>query len=237
MKRKRYKKLSDVGRIESARKWLERNKIFLEVLSIVISPIAAVYVAYKANEISDSQTRIMEQQEMPRIEVRTSRLYNEESKVYDTDMLAVFNMGGKLANFDIKTMEFLQLEVYRPRAAKNDTLMLEIEEYYTTGGVLSGNSEGLIYTVDNNHGDARIVSLRDTLLNKHIGYCDVVSYAQITYNDVFDNKHIDYFKTNPSVVKVSEAEWKKYRGIRGNSDKRYYLRETTTAEVLKLFSK
>lgn len=226
------------NKAEGIRQWLEKNKIFLDVVSAMLLPVAAVYVAYKANSIADVQTKIMEQQVMPRIEIRTDQIFNEKNELSDTQMFSVFNMGGKLSNFDYDHVEFLNIELYNG-ISSNDTILLPIADYQVVGGIISGNSEGLVYTLTNSHGDSSIVNLRNNLITKHIGYCNILSYAKVTYEDLFGNEHKEYFRTNPDVVKIKEIEWNKVKNdFRDPVNKQYYLRKngTSTADILKMLN-
>jgi len=191
--------------IKRFRKFLENNKIFFEVFVSATLSFMAVFVSFKANSIANTQTRIMEQENMPQLEIRMTQDYNQELKIYDNNNWLVFNRGGKIIDFETAECTFFKFYY----GQNQDSIVIPIYGYFNMRGILSGESEGLIYQVDNNHNGKMEIALRDSLLN--YGYFEMTSYIEITYSDIFDKKHSDYFQIAPGIASISKDQWKVFR--------------------------
>lgn len=194
-------------RLSRFRTLLEENKIFFEVFVATSLSFMAIYVSIQANKIAENQTKIMEEENLPQLEIRMSQEYNDEIKIADNNVWHFFNRGGKLSNFEIKDYTFLKFGTRMELG--NDSVILPLYNYLNWRGTLTGESEGLIYQIDNNHNGVNEVRLRDSLSNW--GFYQIVSYVAISYVDIFDKDHIEYFRISPGIGKVSEKEWEKIK--------------------------
>ena len=191
-------------KISSIRKSLEKNKIFFELIVATLLSFMAIYVSIQANKIAETQTSIMEQENLPQLEIRMTQDYNQDLKIYDNNIWLFFNRGGKILNFD--TTEYTFLRFTNMHEMEIDSVSLPLYGYYNMRGTLSGESEGLIYQIDNNHNGIKEIELRNNLTG--YGYYDIESYMQISYEDIFDKQHFEYYKVSPGISKISEKKWK-----------------------------
>lgn len=198
-----------------ARDFLNRNKVFYEVIVAFLLSLMAIKVSCNANKIAETQTKIMEQESLPQIEIRGYQGFNQEKKVYDNTTFLVYNRGGKLSDFSIENMTFIR---FVPRGIEErDKMNIPIYGYFGMQGVLSGDAQDLVYSFDTDHQDDIEVNLRDSLSNK--GYLQIESYVKVSYADISDQTHFEYFFLRPTSVKISEKEWEEHQNIFDDNDK------------------
>lgn len=183
------------------RKELKDNKIFFEVIVASLLSFMAVYVSIQANRIAEIQTKIMQEENLPQLEIRMTQEYNEQLKVHDNDIWLFFNRGGRLSDFDTKAYSFYKF-TYHP---DYDTLRLPLYSYLNMRGILTGESEGLVYQIDNNHQGAKEIELRDSLSN--FGFYDIETYVEISYIDIFNDRHEEYFQISPGINRITKQNW------------------------------
>ena len=213
-------------RFQNIRKGLENNKIFFEVIVASSLSFMAIYVSIQANRIAENQTKIMRDENLPQLEVRFTQEYNDQLKIYDNDIWLFFNRGGKLSNFDTKEYSFYKF-TYHPNY---DSLLLPVYNYLPMRGILTGDIEGLIYQIDNNRQGAKIIELRDSLAN--FGYYDIESYVSISYEDIFDERHEEYFQISPSVNRISLQDWKKIETNFNNAKPKYMFPKLSAKSII-----
>ena len=76
--------------INKIRRALNDNKIFFEVIVASLLSFMAVYVSIQANRIAETQTKIMQEENLPQLEIRMTQEYNEQIKLYDNDVWLFF---------------------------------------------------------------------------------------------------------------------------------------------------
>jgi hypothetical protein len=187
--------------INKLRKGLNENKIFFEVIVASLLSFMAVYVSIQANRIAETQTKIMQEENLPQIEIRMTQEYNEQLKIYDNNVWLFYNRGGKLSDFDTKEYSFYKF-TYHP---DYDTLQLPLYSYLNMRGVLTGESEGLVYQIDNNHHGTKEIQLRDSLSN--FGFCDIETYIAVSYVDIFNERHEEFFQISPGISRIKKQNW------------------------------
>jgi len=220
-------------KLSKLRKSLEKNKIFFELIVASLLSFMAIYVSIQANKIAETQTSIMEQENLPQLEIRMTQDYNQDLKIYDNNNWLFFNRGGKLLNFD--TREYTFFKFTHVHKMEVDSLSLPIYAYFNMRGILSGESDGLIYQIDNNHNGFKEIELRNKL--SEYGFFDIESYLQISYEDIFDNKHLEYYKISPGISKISEKKWKEMSALFIESKEKFTFPKLQTSEILNKLKK
>lgn len=203
------------------RSWLEFNKIFFEIIGAASLSFMAIFISITANSLTEKQTKIMEYENTPQLEIRTQQIQNPQTKIYDKTVWLIFNRNSKLSNFEIEK-DYSLLTFTKARDFSGDTLSVPIHFYLNTSGILTGENEGLIYQFDNAYVGEDEFEFRSGL--RGIGYIDVHSYIKITYNNIFDEKIEKFYKISPSIKLITSEEWKKIEKFWiDNTDKRIYL--------------
>ena len=215
------------------RSFLQRNKIFFEVILASLLSFMAIFVSIKTNSIAEHQTKIMEYENTPQLEIRKHQEFNQELNTYN-DIWLIFNRNSKVSNFDIEeNYSFIRFE---SRSAKNDSILIPIAQYVNTKGMLTGESEGLIYQFDNSHNSVYEFTLRNELIN--IGYLEIESYIKSTYKDVMQQKEEKYYKIAPDIKEIDKEEWNKIKEeFLTNLDDRIYIDNIKSEDLRKTFEK
>jgi len=189
------------SKIIKLRNFLNRNKIFFEVLAAIALTSTSIFVSIKANNISESQTKIMELENTPRIEIQRTQLYDDSTKTNFVTKWSVFNNNSKISNFEIqKEISYLNI-----RKKNGKEIDIPLVEYLNHLGKLTGQSEGLIYEFDNKY-----CSQDEFLTRKEIsdyGDIDVKSFIELSYNNVLGKKEIIHFQISPLIQEISEDSW------------------------------
>ena len=183
------------------RKCLEDNKIFFEVIVASLLSFMAIYVSFQANKIAEIQTKIMQEEDLPQLEIRINQEYNEQLELYDNVVWKIINQGGRLSDFDTEAYSFYKF-FYHP---DYDTLQIPLYSYLNMRGFLTGESEGLIYQIDNNHHGVKEIELRDSLSD--FGFYQIETYMTIFYKDIFNENHEEYFIISPRIGRIKKEEW------------------------------
>jgi hypothetical protein len=217
-------------KIKKIRDFLNNYRVFFELIVATLLSIMAIIVSINSNRIANAQTDIMKKENMPQFEIRMTQDYNEQLRIYDNNVWMFFNRGGRLSDFDTKEYSFFKF-TYHPHF---DILSLPLYNYLNMRGVLTGESEGLIYHVDNNHFGARFLELRDSLSN--FGYFEIETYISITYVDIFDEKRQEYFQVNPSIKKIDLHEWNIIENNYKNAKKYYDLPLLNTKNIIEMIN-
>ena len=82
--------------VQKFRAFLTLNKIFIESVVAVLLSAMALVVSCNANKIAQAQTKIMEVEHIPKLELRMHEEFNEKKKIYDNNVWMVYNKNGKL---------------------------------------------------------------------------------------------------------------------------------------------
>jgi hypothetical protein len=213
-------------KISKIRNWLNKNKVFFEVIVAFSLSFMAIFLSIQANRIAKAQTKIMEEENLPQIEIRSTQEYNEQKKLYDNDIWLFFNRGGKIADFDVTNYSLYRF-TYRPNY---DTLIFPIYSYMNYRGVLTGESEGLIYQIDNDHNGAKEIELRDSLSN--YGFYGIDTYAKLTYKDIFNKPHSEFYQINPSKKSITKEHWEEIEKQFSDVSKTIYFKKLFAINII-----
>ena len=214
--------------INKIRKGLNDNKIFFEVIVASLLSFMAVYVSIQANRIAETQTKIMQEENLPQLEIRMTQEYNEQIKLYDNDVWLFFNRGGRLSDFDTKEYSFYKF-TYHP---DYDNLMLPLYSYLNMRGILTGESEGLVYQVDNNHHGTKEMELRDSLSN--FGFYEIETYVAVSYTDIFNDKHEEYFQISPGINRIKKQQWDTIETSYKNAKDRFTFSKLSATNIINM---
>jgi hypothetical protein len=211
------------------KKFLTDNKIYVEMIVATSLSFMAIYVSVQANRIAETQTNMMEQQSLPRIEIQMFQQKNDSTNFYDNDVWYVNNRGGKLSYFDIQKLSFvrhmLREDLYR------DTIIVPVTGYLNWRGVLSGEVEGEVNRFDNDHNGLREFNLADSL--SKTGMMEMENYCMISYTDVFNKRHYEYYRLSPSIQPITKEKWDYLERIHTKCVARSrYFKRLTVNEIL-----
>lgn len=196
------------NKIIALRNFLNRNKIFFEILSIFILSTASIFVSIKANNIanqanniSQNQTDIMELENTPRIEIQRTPIYTDFTESNNITKWLIFNNNSKVSNFEIeKEISYLIVK------KDNKEINVPLVEYLNIQGKSTGLNEGLIYEFDNKYCSQDEFLTRQEV--SEFANIDIKSFIEISYKNVLGKKQILHFQISPMIQPISDSFWK-----------------------------
>ncbi|OMQ09085.1 hypothetical protein [[Flexibacter] sp. ATCC 35103] len=216
------------SKIIDLRSFLERNKIFFEVLAATALTVTSVFVSFKANDIANQanniatqgnniskiQTKIMTSENTPKIEIQRIN-YDDPTKTNPVTKWLVFNNNSNISNFEIESeISFLNI-------VKKDHKEIDIRlaEYINRQGKFTGQNEGLIYEFDNKYCSENEFLTREKISD--FGDVNVKTYIEMSFINVLGKKEVVHFQISPLIQPISKSAWesrKKYsRSINTNA--------------------
>lgn len=197
------------NKIVHFRNLLERNKIFLEVLTAVVLTSTSIFVSFQANNIanqaniiSNTQTGIMKMENTPSLEIRKIQTINDSSGVESISKWNVLNNNSSISNFEIeKQYAYLNIVKRENSVEINIPLM----EYVDIEGRSTGQNEGLIYEFDNKNCSKNELLTRQLIWD--YGYTQIKSFIEVSYTNVLTKKETKYYQIAPLIQEISEKEW------------------------------
>nr|WP_199002162.1 hypothetical protein [Flavobacterium sp. ASV13] len=191
------------------RNLLERNKIFLEVLTAVVLTGTSIFVSFQANNIakqaniiSNTQTGIMEMENTPSLEIRKTQTVNDSLGVDNVTKWTVLNNNSSISNFEIEK-QYAYLNIVRRENSAE--INIPLMEYVDIEGRPTGQNEGLIYEFDNRNCSKNELLTRQLIWD--YGYTQIKSYIEISYTNVLTKKETKYYQITPLIQEISEKEW------------------------------
>ncbi|MCC9064813.1 hypothetical protein [Flavobacterium piscisymbiosum] len=191
------------------RNLLERNKIFLEVLTAIVLTSTSIFVSFQANNIatqaniiSNTQTGIMKMENTPSLEIRKTQTVIDSSGLDNVSKWTVLNNNSIISNFEIEK-EYAYLNIVK---RENSTeINIPLMEYINIEGKSTGQNEGSIYEFDNKN------CIKNELLTRQgiwdYGFTQIKSYIEISYINVLTKKETKYYQITPLIQEISNREW------------------------------
>lgn len=164
----------------------DQNKILFITL-IITSLISAFtgYLQYRQMKIANSEI-------MPQIRLLSVQLQNEK-QVYSDNQIRVYNYGRTISNLDIESFVFIKPD-NSTLATKNKELILNGYYLYTNLKNNEDNLEMVVSGVKNNN--TIIHNLSNEIHNSKGTYLSLDVYFKVSYFDLNDKKHTDYYQLN-----------------------------------------
>lgn len=225
------------------RSFLERNKIFLEVLTAVVLTCTSIFVSFQANNIanqannianqaniiSNTQTGIMKMENTPSLEIRKTQTSNESSGQDNVSKWTVLNNNSTISNFEIEK-QYAYLNIVK---RENSTeINIPLMEYIDIEGRSTGRNEGLIYEFDNKNCSKNELLTRQAIWD--YGYTQIKSYIEITYTNVLTKKETKYYQITPLIQEISEKEWASIKNDWSGKSKNVMHLQDVEANVKKI---
>ncbi|OXA93862.1 hypothetical protein [Flavobacterium hercynium] len=191
------------------RHFLERNKIFFEILTAVVLTITSIFVsiqandiANKANAISNAQTGIMELENTANLEIRKKQISNDSTETDNITKWSVLNNNSKISNFEIEK-EFSYINIVKK--LNNEEINIPLMEYINLDGRSTEQNEGLIYEFDNKNCSHNEYLMRQGIWE--YGFTQIKSFIQVSFDNVLTKKVTKYYQIAPLIQEISKREW------------------------------
>jgi hypothetical protein len=197
------------NKIINIRNFLERNKIFLEVLTAIVLTSTSIFVSFQANNIanqaniiSNTQTSIMKMENTPSLEIRKTETVSDSSGVDNVSRWTVLNNNSIISNFEIEK-EYAFLNIVK--RTNSTEINIPLMEYINSDGKSTGQNEGSIYEFDNKNCSKNELLTRQGIWD--YGYTQIKSYIEISYTNVLTKRETKYYQISPLIKEISNREW------------------------------
>lgn len=227
-------------KIVQFRNLLERNKIFLEVLTASVLTITSIFVsiqanniANQANKISSDQTDIMKRENTAKLEIRKTQLSGDSAQNGAVTKWSVLNNNSKISNFVIEK-EFSYINVVKK--LNTDEINIPVMEYINLEGKSTELNEGLIYEFDNKNCSYDELILRQAIWD--FGFTQIKTFIQISFENMLTNeKETKFYQISPLIQPIQEKEWDSIKNDWSSKSKKViYLKNTEkNARLIKDF--
>lgn len=184
------------------KRFLDSNKIFFEIIVSISLTFTSIYVSIIANQIALSQTRIMELENTPKLEIRKNQIYNDSLEIFEITEWYIFNQNSKIANVSLeKEVSFLNVI----KRGTYQEFNIPCRNYLNSQGILTGSSEGLVYQFDNKLTALNEYQTREQFWDK--GHLQLNTYISVSYDDVLNEKNEKFYMITPTIKEISKSTW------------------------------
>jgi len=185
------------------RDWLDKNKVFFEIISpicITIATIAILMVYIQTNKIVLYQARLMKAEQMPIIRFDTIPVITPSissgTHRLTSEKLIISNIGSPLQEFSYKYIVFLEIGGTQESSKIRKTVRILLRDPDLTTGQ-SPNLEGHLVTFQVYLGKVwRKISGFINLARKKgssISYCKMHEYMRLKYKDILGQNYDELY--------------------------------------------
>lgn len=107
--------------------FLERNKIYFEIVSSMMFGGAALFISLASFNTSKEQLAISEITTKPHFYVETVLYKDPKSKMYNDSEMRIYNVGAAVYNISVNSREFIEVNFFGEHSRK---VILPISGYY-----------------------------------------------------------------------------------------------------------
>jgi hypothetical protein len=191
--------------MKKTKEWLIGNKIFIEILSLILLVIILIMVIWTNIIISKRQAHIEEQKMIPRIEVDYKYEYDFSLKYTKNELLKIFNHGGDILDLEINI--YCYLELYPNKSS--GVLVIPFEGYFNKGIIIKNSTFDLIYKNESNYTqkDLTLKYLNSSILNSRLSP-DFIFILRINYRDIINRNLEEYYTFSSAVDKRENGNFR-----------------------------
>jgi hypothetical protein len=187
---------------EKLRKKLTHNKIFFETLAATALTLMAVVLSLGQLRVTQEQTTYLElqttiqrAQASPQFVVVLKQVLNEVTGYASEDKLFIYNQGNIARKIEANTAVFFKLS-YVNKANFQEKLVPITGYFWITA--YSGDATGLVLTIQGSENILKRREIQDVLdsladANNVIINLEVQRYVKLTYRDIFNEVHTEYY--------------------------------------------
>lgn len=232
-------------KVKTLKGFLENNKVFFELFSMIVISGAAVWVAIQANsisnrtnEIADLQVKMTRSENMPlfssKIDRKEEGLYEDGRSIdYQHLLYTITNSGGRILDVYSNIERYLEVSIINqedngPHYDDNGNLIgpslvyrLSIEDYFTKPySYYDYSSDTLTFRSNMYESNTLIFDLRQELnpdLTGKILTIQDISHLRIYYTDIYGAYHVEqYDVTDSGMKKINMQTYSKTLLVQGS---------------------
>ncbi len=188
--------------------FLERNKIYFEIVASLVFGLAALLVSFASYRNSSELVTLNQRAAQPHFSVQTSYIKDEKTGTDDDTELFVSNISGFAYNIHCQVYSFIKLSLFKG-GTRTDTL-IPIVGYYPVSQKV-GATVGTLFVFNGHANNAHYLGLVQSLKKEimPVGLSFAESKLQnlvvIDYLDTTDTGHKAYF-LDEEAIQTDEAE-------------------------------
>lgn len=180
------------------RNWFSKNKVFFETITATLLSTAAIIVSVVQIGLHNNQISIEKQLALPQWTINSVLQSSEDGNNQKTEVIQIENKGGIAHDFSCYTAVFYQTILVGGMPVHNVEVWVPVSNYLVIFSEPE-NLTGLIYssyTPGNFTEYARVDReyLDVTEEKESIGYIEKLIFVRISYEDIFGERHIDYYQ-------------------------------------------
>ncbi len=181
------------------KEWLEKNKIFFEIISSILFGMAALAISISSCNISNLQLDTSLAAITPHFYIQNVLFMNPETGYYDEEEMYIYNAGNPVYNIDIREYTFIGVHFFGKHEKEG---YIPIYGYYSAQ-FNEHQPTGKLSTFKGFKNNQHYGNLYKELLNmpKQEVYFEIgiIHLVLITYVDKFGNTGKKYFLDKESI--------------------------------------
>lgn len=202
--------------IDKARKTLEKNKIFLEVISLTILGISGVIFSYQQVVTSNREYELHKKEKSPLIRVTSDIRFNPHLEFYDIRELKIYNEGESLTDFNYEVYTFYLLTSEpKNRSGKKKQYYIPISDFYQLS-FRTGEPTGLLLEAYNNNNNVEFHRAYSLLKPNDTAYLSIINYSvvKVVFKNILNEKITKYYEERLNTYQeIFKREFKRMQDI------------------------
>lgn len=169
-------------------------EVFLIAIVTIIVSINANSIATRANQIAEMQLNVSKEESHPRFVISQTLEESRNGKENGNSILYISNIGGHYTNIEIRCICEIKLSYFENNVTAT-SYSFGVYDFYLFKA-WSGNTEGLICKMFCEGNWEHFGTLYFDVLNDERidnGSVELSRYIKITFDDVFGEKHTNYY--------------------------------------------
>lgn len=208
-------------KLNTIREWLERNKIFFELVVALSLTSMSIIVSINSNQIAEYQNELMKEENQPIFVFNLTHADNSNLGV--GERIDINNVGKPAYNFKAEPYIFFDIHLYNKsdynsekkvdvpvidyygysiKTGSPTELLVSFNKYYSCP-IKGTNSTGNYAVFNHIDGDFRNYSQTQN----YFGYIELKRYVHITYSDVYGETHDEiHYVDEDTSFKLAEKD-------------------------------
>lgn len=208
--------------LEKIKEFLNKYKIFTEVFSNIFLGIMGMVISINAINVAKYQNILVKRELLPVLEIIEYQSPNEED-IYNETLIQISNIGGALYGLKTDRMCFLNIE-YQTEDGREGKTKKEIIGYYSYSKS-TNRANGLLQTISGYNNWNKYINIKNSITDEKLKVYGIKflnirieKYLKLQYYDVFNEKHIDYYKIEHDLERIEDTEYESVKDYAQSSD-------------------
>lgn len=200
-----WKKLMD--KLKMIEPLLRFFEVCLIAVATIIVSINANSISKQSNAISEMQLSATKEANQPNFVISQVREADSQDKESTTAILRIYNTAGNFSSIDIDTACFIKF-VHFSDSLESTEQLFSLRGFYFKREWIKQPSD-LLCNIFYDGNWSKFSNLYVEVLNNGYDYIDLQQYVRISYTDIYDEYHTNYYiidSISQSQISISEGE-------------------------------